>query len=141
MVRNKGLSIGCSSIPIKAPVMTEENDPYYHVLQTEEDVLIPKSSSSDAHRIPRKEHLFSWYLRILSQPMNDEDDEGAQVAKDTDPYYHILERSESEDHNCDNQESPEPDGYRELSLEGQVYTGYQALHKYTYISAREPAVK
>lgn len=101
---------------------------------------------------PRKEHLFSWYLRILSQPMNDEDDEGAQVAKDTDPYYHILERSESEDHNCDNQvgstivaqssqESPEPDGYRELSLEGQVYTGYQALHKYTYISAREPAVK
>ena len=54
MVRNKGLSIGCSSIPIKAPVMTEENDPYYHVLQTEEDVLIPKSSSSDAHRIPQE---------------------------------------------------------------------------------------
>lgn len=34
--------------------MTEENDPYYHVLQTEEDVLIPKSSSSDAHRIPQE---------------------------------------------------------------------------------------
>lgn len=33
--------------------MTEENDPYYHVLQTE-DVLIPKSSSSDAHRIPQE---------------------------------------------------------------------------------------
>ena len=34
--------------------MTEENDPYYHVLQTEENVLIPKSSISDAHRIPQE---------------------------------------------------------------------------------------
>ena len=157
MVRNKGLSIGCSSIPIKAPAMTEENDPYYHVLETVDDVLIPGSSSTDAHRIPQERA----YVLLAPQdskptdsqrPFDDEDDEGAQVAKDTDPYYHILERSESEDHNCGNQvgstivaqssqESPEPDGYRELSLEGQVYTGYQALHKYTYISAREPAVK
>ena len=157
MVRNKGLSIGCSSIPIKAPAMTEENDPYYHVLETEDDVPIPGSSSTDAHRIPQERASVLLAPQDSKptdsqRPFDDEDDEDAQVAKDTDPYYHILERSESEDHNCGNQvgstivaqssqESPEPDGYRELSLEGQVYKGYQALHKYTYISAREPAVK
>lgn len=37
--------------------------------------------------------------------------------------------------------SPEPDGYKQLPSEGQVYTGYQALHKYTYITAGDPVVK
>ena len=169
VLRSNMLKISATMPNEGARNKTENNAPYYHILETEER---PRHGGpiNGVYKVAEKTALHH-PVPDEPNPSNSQDNscrgssEGAHyVAKEMDPYYHVLEASDSVDLKSDNQigpkneaheegacyymvkgptsspQRPDENGYKELHSDGRVSTSYQALHKYTYVTVGGPPV-
>lgn len=137
VVRNNVLKI---SSPVhvskeKVPDTPEDNGPHYYVLEGEDkDPQNEEPSEGDCERPDEG----APYYRVLEGPnpldppenFHKRDNKGAQdVPKELDNSYHTLEESSDNQDDCG--------GYKDLQSDGRVSIGYQALHKYSYVTCRD----
>lgn len=148
----------------KVPNSPEDNVPFYHVLDSEGKGIQNKESSEYDCGKPDGG---APYYRVLEGPndfdtqnnFHEQDHEGAHnELKEQDPYYHILEGSRDDEQKEPNEVTHEEGaycyavngptsssgnqdncGYKDLQSDGHASTGYQALHKYAYVTCGDSA--
>lgn len=159
VVRNNLLNIDYPVSKENVPNTPKDNVPYYHVLEVTEEGLQSKEPSEGACGKP--EDIAPCY-QVLEGP-NPLDPQGCSLKRDeeahvahheeTDPFYHILEESTDDkqidpsdgvgDCKCgvkgpSSLDNEEYCGYKELKADERTSKEYQALHKYAYVTIRDP---
>ena len=160
VVRNNLLKIDYPVSKKKASNTPEDNVPYYHVLEVREDGLQCEEPSEGACGKP-EDIAPSYQVLEGPNPLDPQgcslkrDQEGVHVAhhEETDSFYHILEESTNDKQidpsdvvgacKCEvkgpsSLDNEEYFGYKELKSDERTSNEYQALHKYAYVTIRDP---
>ena len=158
VVRNNVLKFSFPLSNEKTSNTPEDNGPFYHVLDAEDKGLENKEPSEGDCGKPVEG---APYYRVLEEPnpldqegnFHETENQGRHDIPGLDPYYHILEEPKDDEQKGPDEVAHESGayyyavngaitssdsqggcGYKDLQSDGRVPTGYQTLHKYSYVA-------